>query len=75
MTPPNEPRHFGVALLHRAPWRQPLYLCNNFSGREVGTEYASLWNAFKLIAASASADEKLELFSGTARRVYRRPDA
>ena len=31
----------------------------------------ALWNAFKRIAAGASADEKRALFSGTARRVYR----
>lgn len=34
-------------------------------------DYATLWNAFKLIAASASDDEKTALFSGTAARVYR----
>ncbi len=33
--------------------------------------YAVLWNAFKRIAAGASAEEKTALFSGTARRVYR----
>jgi predicted TIM-barrel fold metal-dependent hydrolase len=32
-----------------------------------------LWNAFKLMAAGASAAEKTALFSGTARRVYRLP--
>jgi predicted TIM-barrel fold metal-dependent hydrolase len=30
-----------------------------------------LWNAFKHIVAGASKDEKLAMFSGTARRVYR----
>ena len=35
--------------------------------------YASVWNAFKRLAAGASADEKTALFSGTARRVYRLP--
>jgi len=35
------------------------------------TGYAVLWNAFKRLAAGASADEKAHLFSGTARRVYR----
>jgi predicted TIM-barrel fold metal-dependent hydrolase len=48
---------------------------SNFPVEKVGTGYASLWNAFKRIAASASADEKLALFSGTARRVYRLADA
>ena len=38
---------------------------------KMGIGYAALWNAFKRIAATASADEKAALFSGTARRVYR----
>ncbi len=33
--------------------------------------YRTLWNAFKRIAAEASADEKTALFSGTAARIYR----
>lgn len=33
--------------------------------------YATLWNAFKRIAAGASAAEKASLFSETAKRVYR----
>ena len=48
---------------------------SNFPVEKVGTGYASLWNAFKRIAAGAAADEKLALFSGTARRVYRLGDA
>jgi L-fuconolactonase len=32
--------------------------------------YSTLWNAFKRIAAGASADEKTALFSGTAASVY-----
>src|SRR6185437_10008313 len=36
--------------------------------------YATLWNAFKRIAAGYTAEEKAALFSGTATRVYR-PDA
>jgi predicted TIM-barrel fold metal-dependent hydrolase len=44
---------------------------SNFPVEKMGTGYAALWNAFKRIAAGASADEKLALFSGTARRVYR----
>ena len=44
---------------------------SNFPVEKVGTGYAVLWNAFKRIAAGASADEKRALFSGTARRVYR----
>ena len=33
--------------------------------------YDRLWNAFKILAKGASADEKTALFSGTAKRVYR----
>jgi predicted TIM-barrel fold metal-dependent hydrolase len=33
--------------------------------------YATLWNAFKVIARHASADEKRALFAGVAKRVYR----
>ena len=44
---------------------------SNFPVEKVGTGYAILWNAFKRIAAGASAGEKHALFSGTARRVYR----
>jgi L-fuconolactonase len=44
---------------------------SNFPVEKVGTGYATLWNAFKRIAAGASADEKQALFNGTARRVYR----
>jgi L-fuconolactonase len=33
--------------------------------------YSVLWNAFKLIAAGYSADEKTALFSGAAARIYR----
>jgi L-fuconolactonase len=47
---------------------------SNFPVEKVGTGYASLWNAFKQIAASASPDEKRALFSGTAQRVYRLGD-
>jgi predicted TIM-barrel fold metal-dependent hydrolase len=34
-------------------------------------DYATLWNAFKIISAGCSDAEKAELFSGTARRVYK----
>ena len=44
---------------------------SNFPVDKMGIGYAALWNAFKRIAASASADEKKALFSGTARRAYR----
>ena len=44
---------------------------SNFPVEKMGTGYATLWNAFKRIAAGASAEEKRALFAGTARRVYR----
>jgi predicted TIM-barrel fold metal-dependent hydrolase len=44
---------------------------SNFPVEKMGTTWAVLWNTFKHIAAGASAEEKLALFSGTARRVYR----
>jgi predicted TIM-barrel fold metal-dependent hydrolase len=44
---------------------------SNFPVDKMGIGYRALWNAFKRIAAGASADEKTELFAGTARRVYR----
>ena len=44
---------------------------SNFPVDKMGIGYAALWNALKRIAAGASAEEKLALFSGTARRVYR----
>jgi predicted TIM-barrel fold metal-dependent hydrolase len=44
---------------------------SNFPVEKMGIGYVALWNAFKRIAAGASADEKLALFSGTARRAYR----
>jgi len=44
---------------------------SNFPVEKMGIGYAALWNAFKRIAAGASAEEKRALFSGTARRAYR----
>jgi L-fuconolactonase len=44
---------------------------SNFPVDKMGIGWVALWNAFKRIAAGASAAEKLALFSGTARRVYR----
>ena len=44
---------------------------SNFPVEKMGIGWVPLWNALKRIAAGASADEKLELFSGTARRAYR----
>lgn len=46
---------------------------SNFPVDRGTCDYATLWNAFKLIADGASAAEKTALFSGTAARVYRLP--
>lgn len=43
---------------------------SNFPVDRWGADYATLWNAFKRLAAGASADEKRDLFAGTAARVY-----
>ena len=44
---------------------------SNFPVDRWGADYAMLWNAFKRIAAGASAAEKADLFAGTAARFYR----
>jgi predicted TIM-barrel fold metal-dependent hydrolase len=44
---------------------------SNFPVDKMGIDYRALWNAFKRIAAEASPEEKIALFSGTARHVYR----
>jgi len=44
---------------------------SNFPVDELSCDYATLWNALKLIAKDVSADEKHELFFGTANRFYR----
>lgn len=44
---------------------------SNFPVDKGSCGYAVLWNAFKRLAAGASAEEKAALFSGTACRVYR----
>jgi predicted TIM-barrel fold metal-dependent hydrolase len=44
---------------------------SNFPVDGPAGSYRRFWNAFKRLAAGASADEKTALFSGTARRVYR----
>lgn len=43
---------------------------SNFPVDRWGADYGTLWNAFKLIARGASADEKRELFAGAAARFY-----
>lgn len=44
---------------------------SNFPVDMVFTSYTLLWNAFKRITKELSASEKNDLYSGTARRVYR----
>ena len=44
---------------------------SNFPVDKITSGYAVLWNAFKRLAAGASAAEKHALFSATASRVYR----
>jgi L-fuconolactonase len=44
---------------------------SNFPVDRGTCDYATLWNAFKIVAAGASAAEKAALFSETAARVYR----
>ena len=49
----------------------PFTYTSNFPVDMGSCDYATLWNAFKVIAKGASAAEKTALFSGTAARVYR----
>lgn len=44
---------------------------SNFPVDRFGADYATLWNAFKRLAAGYSPSDKTALFSGTAKRVYR----
>jgi L-fuconolactonase len=43
---------------------------SNFPVDKITSGYGVLWNAFKRLAAKASATEKTALFSGTAAKVY-----
>ncbi len=43
---------------------------SNFPVDKISSSYAVLWNAFKRLAAGCSDDEKADLFSRTAARVY-----
>ena len=47
---------------------------SNYPVDKWGASYATLWNAFKRLAAGASADEKRALFASAAARVYRIED-
>jgi predicted TIM-barrel fold metal-dependent hydrolase len=62
------------------PWMEPIIemfgtkRCmfeSNFPVDKGGFGYAVGWNAFKRLAAGASAEEKDDLFRGTAARIYR----
>jgi predicted TIM-barrel fold metal-dependent hydrolase len=44
---------------------------SNFPVDSLTCDYATLWNAFKRVAARYASDEKSALFGGTAARVYR----
>ena len=44
---------------------------SNFPPDKAGGSYRNVWNAFKLIAADYSDDEKARLFSENAKAVYR----
>jgi L-fuconolactonase len=44
---------------------------SNFPVEKMGSSWLTLWNAFKRIAAGASAQEKAALFCDTAKRAYR----
>ena len=44
---------------------------SNYPVDKWGVDYAVLWNSFKRLAAGASADEKRNLFAGSAARFYR----
>ena len=44
---------------------------SNFPVDKVSGSYATYWNAFKRLAAGASATEKAALFRNTAARIYR----
>lgn len=46
---------------------------SNFPVDKAGLTYRTLWNTFKRICAACSPEEKRQIFSGTARRVYRLP--
>jgi L-fuconolactonase len=62
------------------PWIEPCIeafgpgrcmFSSNFPVDAEAMRYGTLWNAFKRITATCSADEKQLLYGGTARRVYR----
>ncbi|PXX69342.1 putative TIM-barrel fold metal-dependent hydrolase [Nocardia tenerifensis] len=78
-TAPTPPTSEELAALWR-PWfdtcveafgPQRCMFESNFPVDKMGTGYATLWNAFKRLAAGAAEAELAALFSDTARRTYR----
>src|SRR5260370_2743175 len=56
--------------LYRVVRCRTLQYLEQFPVGKMGTGYATLWNAFKLITCGRSQTEKLTLYSGTATRLY-----
>lgn len=44
---------------------------SNFPVEKAGVTFGALWNMYKLLVSGASPDEKMQIFSGSARRIYR----
>jgi L-fuconolactonase len=44
---------------------------SNFPVDKVSFSYRIMWNAYKKLSAQYSASDREQLFSGTARRIYR----
>jgi predicted TIM-barrel fold metal-dependent hydrolase len=44
---------------------------SNFPPDKISCSYAVLWNSFKRVARDYAAEEKAQLFAGTATRIYR----
>ena len=57
--------------LYRAVWCRPLQFREQFPRGQDGDRYATLWSAFMRITARCSLTEKLALYSGTVKRLYR----
>jgi L-fuconolactonase len=43
---------------------------SNFPRDKAGLTYSAVWNMFKRLTAGSSTDEKIEIFGGTAKRLY-----
>jgi L-fuconolactonase len=72
----------GRSLTQASTWRPYIETCIELFGPQrcmfesnfppdIGVcSYGALWNTFKIIASGYSEDEKVALFSGTAKEVY-----